>query len=82
MLRRMTGKGMSTKGLVGGKKGGAGRQGSITDVELENAYGLGDLPDEQAKRVKHLIKLLSAIRQCNKAKTLDDGACAFCAYLH
>ena len=63
---------MSTRGLLGGKKGKE-RTGSISDEAIEHAYGLQvrvrhlcsnpwgekhkDLPDDQAKRVRHLIKV-------------------------
>lgn len=79
MLRRMTGKGLSTKNLLGGDgadKKGKGKKGQhveISDEQLEKAYGLKDLSASQRSRVQHLIDLLSAIRLCNKAKNLDEA---------
>jgi hypothetical protein len=60
----MTGK--STKNL-GSKKG------SFSENFLEQAYGLSELPEVQARRVKNLLALLKAIRECNKTHSLDDS---------
>ena len=79
MLRRMTGKGLSTRILLGGegeKKNGKTKKSNqveLTDEQLERTYGLKDLPLAQRKRVNHLIELLAAIRLCNKAKNLDEA---------
>jgi hypothetical protein len=75
----MTGKGLSTKALLSGdsdKKKGKNGKGEVVDFsteQLEKAYGLKDLSSAQRGRVGHLIELLSAIRQCNKAKNLDEA---------
>ena len=74
----MTGKGLSTKNLLGGgdsdKKGKKkGAQVELSNEQLERTYGLQDLPKEQRERVNHLIELLAAIRMCNKAKNLDEA---------
>ena len=82
MLRRMTGKGAATASTrtLGGEGGGGGKgggkkeqRGSMTDEFLEAAYGLDELPATQAQRVRNLLALLKAIRECNKAKTLDES---------
>lgn len=67
MLRRMTGKGLSTKNLLlgGDERKGKGKKGHPVDIsteQLEKAYGLKDLTSGQRSRVGHLIELLQAIR--------------------
>jgi len=71
MLRRMTGKGLSTRAVL--KNGNGAKRASLTDEALETAYGLASLPDSQRGNVKRLITLLSSIRQANKAANLDDA---------
>ena len=78
MLRRMTGKGLSTRALLGGDAGGdrksKGKVGKdLTNEQIEKTYGLKDLPVAQRARINQLIELLSAIRTCNKAKNLDEA---------
>ena len=72
----MTGKGLSTKNLLGDpdKKGKGKRDApTLSTEQIEKAYGLKDLSGDQRNKVNHLIELLSAIRACNKAKSLDEA---------
>ena len=78
MMRRMTGR--STKNVLSPSSSGGGKKhvdghgrGSITDEFLEAAYGLDELSGVQAQRVRNLLSLLKAIRECNKAHNLDEA---------
>ena len=76
MLRRMTGKGLSTRSLLDGDKKSKKKHdapANLSNEEVERVYGLKDLPSAQRSKVNQLIDLLATIRSCNKAKNLDEA---------
>ena len=70
MLRRMTGKGLSTKNVLGR---GRGRARTAEVDELEEMYNLTKLPEGDRAKIKNLLKILISSKACSRSKDLDEA---------